>query len=166
MKIAFSGSHGTGKTTNVFKLANELKIDNNFKEIGIIQEIERECPFEILDKHTEKSILWTFSKQIERELFYSNIYDIMICDRTILDHVAYAKTLNIPIWKNLLELSINHIKSYDIIYFKKIDFNDYYFDDGVKIFDKEFRSKLERILLELYMEILTDFNTQVDFKVI
>jgi signal recognition particle GTPase len=42
MKIAFSGSHGTGKTTSVYKECLNYKRNQN-KDVAIITEIARQC---------------------------------------------------------------------------------------------------------------------------
>jgi Ni2+-binding GTPase involved in maturation of urease and hydrogenase len=45
LKIAFSGSHGCGKTTSVFKKCFELK--KEYKNVDVLVETARESPFPI-----------------------------------------------------------------------------------------------------------------------
>ena len=57
MKIAISGSHGTGKSSYVYKKAQEEKIENPTKRISIVSEVARDCPFPINKTATEQSQL-------------------------------------------------------------------------------------------------------------
>ena len=47
MNIGISGTHGTGKSFLVYELANKYKLDYPNKEITVITEVARQCPFEI-----------------------------------------------------------------------------------------------------------------------
>ena len=47
MKIGISGTHGTGKSFLVYELANKYKLDYPNKEVTVITEVARQCPFEI-----------------------------------------------------------------------------------------------------------------------
>ncbi len=58
--IAFSGTHGTGKTTSVFKLAYELKMENPTLKIGVLQETARTCPHPINKDTTPQAQSWIF----------------------------------------------------------------------------------------------------------
>ena len=68
--IAFSGAHGTGKTTAVYDLAAKLK--KNGVNVGIITETARECPFPVMSSgcHVppEYSQLWIFNRQMQAEI--------------------------------------------------------------------------------------------------
>ena len=45
--IAVSGTHGTGKTTKIYELASAYKKAHKNKEISILNEQIRMCPFSI-----------------------------------------------------------------------------------------------------------------------
>lgn len=47
MKIAVSGTHGTGKTLKMFELAKDYKLKYPNKEVTVITEIARKCPLPI-----------------------------------------------------------------------------------------------------------------------
>jgi hypothetical protein len=46
--------------------------------------------------------------------------------------------------------SINYINSYDKIYFKKIENNQYLLDDGIRDTDDEWQQQVEDKMLEYY----------------
>lgn len=56
MKISFSGAHGTSKTTSVFTECTIHKYNSN-KEIGVLTEVARKCPFPINKEADENSQL-------------------------------------------------------------------------------------------------------------
>ena len=91
MKIAFSGSHGTGKTFSAYNKVVELKLQNKNKNICILNELARESPFPINRETTENSQLWIFLNQISEELEMDTKYDIIVCDRTVVDVLAYSE---------------------------------------------------------------------------
>lgn len=156
MKIALSGSHGTGKTTAAFKLSTKLKIENPGKQIGILQEVARLCPLPINERSTIESQIWMFTKQIEEEIFLSCKYDILICDRTALDTVAYAKFFNFSVWESMYSICRCFIKSYDEIYFYDCLNHPFNYEDGKRSTSEGFRLGVEEILLNLYKELVTE----------
>jgi len=146
--IAYSGTHGTGKTTSVYKKAEELKMNNQNKEVGTILEIARRCPFKILSKNNDKpskeAQLWIFSQQVSTELMMSKIYDIVVSDRSIIDTIAYTIAFG---YKNLadamLGIAWEYIHVYKEIHFKSIKKNNYLSDDGIRHLDQDLRLQIE-----------------------
>lgn len=166
--IAISGTHGTGKTTSVYKKAEELKMNNQNKEVGMILEVARRCPFKILSKNNDKpskeAQLWIFSEQITAELMMSKVYDIVVSDRSIIDTIAYTIVFG---YKNLadsmLGIAWEHIHIYSEIYFKSIQKNDYLQDDGTRSLDKDLRKQVEIEMLEIYRYMSDNFNGIIYF---
>ena len=154
MKIAISGTHGTGKTTALMETTTQVKMDNPGKEVGVLMEVARQCPGPLNKEATELSQLWIFAKQLEQEIALlrpHGPYDILITDRSLMDNVAYAKVMCMPIWSGLFWLASNHVKTYDKIIFKTIANNDHWHDDGVRdVSDPVFRRRVEDVLLGLY----------------
>lgn len=94
-KIAFVGSHGSGKTTTCNRLTTML---DDFEIIThrLVIEKARLCPYP-LDTYTGQ--MWLVDEQIrdearhERELAtYNNA--LIVCDRSIWDSLVYATYLN------------------------------------------------------------------------
>lgn len=87
LKVAFVGSHGVGKTTLCFDLAAQLKrLDLG---VDIVKEVARRCPLPINEGTTYDAQAWILHTQIAEEIAASASYDIVVCDRSVLDNYAY-----------------------------------------------------------------------------
>lgn len=117
MKIAISGTHGSGKTTLALDFACHLK--KMGKNAYLLQEIARDSPYLLSGKQSPDAQLHIFSSQIESELRYKRHYDILITDRSILDHLMYLE-LFFPESEDFIlaekEFSKIYIKTYDFIF--------------------------------------------------
>jgi phage terminase large subunit len=67
-KIAYSGTHGTGKSYAVGERFIKEKLDNPTKSVVVISENIRNCPFPINKESTKYSQMWIFSDQMKMEL--------------------------------------------------------------------------------------------------
>lgn len=86
-KIAFIGSHGVGKTTLCYGLAARLKtLDIS---LDVVNEIARRCPLPINQETTIAAQAWILHAQIAEEIVTSARYDLVICDRSVLDNYVY-----------------------------------------------------------------------------
>lgn len=87
MKIAFMGSHGVGKTTLCFDVAARLKrLDMG---VDLVKEVARSCPLPINQDTTVEAQSWILHTQIAEELAAAFRYQVVICDRSVLDNYAY-----------------------------------------------------------------------------
>lgn len=155
MKIAYTGTHGTGKTTAALEETKQQKIQNPNDNVDILTEIARKCPFKINKKTTEESQLWILTAQIKSELEKEKNNSIVVCDRTILDTIAYAKYANLDDFINQSMPLVKYwMGTYDKIYFLTTENNDYFLADGVRDMDMEFRDKIEYILKFMYSDLL------------
>lgn len=155
MKIAFTGSHGTGKTTSAFKLCHEMKLEHANKRVEILHENAARAPKGLYNKKgTKESQLWIFTNQLRTEIELTSFYDIVICDRTIFDSIAYTLWMGFAdLGKKMYNLGLEHIQSYDEIYFKSINDNNYLHDcEHRDTKDLEYRQNIEEYLLRLYKE--------------
>lgn len=146
--IAFSGTHGTGKTTQAYKLASQLKLKG--KSVIVLDEVARECPFPINKESTDITQLWILSTQIRREIKLMGRYDYVITDRSIFDTIAYSILL-----KNLSTSFISSYQSYVKEYYKQIfvlnpDTFNFQIKDGVRDMDKVFRKQVHNTILHIY----------------
>ncbi len=87
MKIAFMGSHGVGKTTLCFDVAGRLK--RLGLGVDLVKEVARSCPLPINRDTTLEAQAWILHTQIAEELAATAVYDVVICDRSVLDNYAY-----------------------------------------------------------------------------
>lgn len=87
LKVAFVGTHGVGKTTLCFDLAAQLKrLDLG---VDIVKEVARRCPLPINEDTTFDAQAWILHTQIAEELEASAEYEVVVCDRSVLDNYAY-----------------------------------------------------------------------------
>ncbi|MFH1763016.1 MAG: AAA family ATPase [Gemmatimonadota bacterium] len=87
MKIAFMGSHGVGKTTLCFDVAARLKrLDLG---VDLVKEVARACPLPINKDTTLEAQAWILHTQIAEEIAAAARYQVVVCDRSVLDNYAY-----------------------------------------------------------------------------
>ncbi len=87
MKIAFVGTHGTGKTTLCYELAAWMK--KREARVDMVREIARRCPLPINQETTLEAQSWILHRQIAEEIQTASEQDVVICDRSVLDNYAY-----------------------------------------------------------------------------
>jgi len=87
LKVAFVGTHGVGKTTLCFDLAAQLKrLDLG---VDIVKEVARRCPLPINEDTTLDAQAWILHTQIAEEIAACAQYEVVVCDRSVLDNYAY-----------------------------------------------------------------------------
>lgn len=168
MKIAFSGSHGTGKSTSVFELAHKMKLEYPGKTVGVFMDNARNSPFGFNKNKPKEAQIWVFSNQLVNELTLSTKYDILITDRTIFDPIAYTIYFGQrALADKLLQLGLYHMNSYDEIIFKTIANNDYLIAEGTDrdVEDKQYRMDVEHELLNIYEYLRKIHNAQFKFTI-
>ena len=160
-KIAFIGTHGTGKTTLAHQLVAELK--KRGIDAGYLGEIVRNCPFPINEQTTKKSQIWIILSQIIKELEEEDKNDMLICDRSALDgYVYYVRKFG---RSAILEPLIReHMKTYDKIIKVPIK-KEFLQKDKFRSINQEFQKEIDiltnkllknfKIEYEEYKDILT-----------
>ena len=147
--IGIMGAHGTGKTT----WANELKILGEHKlphlRCAIVSEVARRCPFSVNQKTTQQSQEWIFHAHIAAELHHKAWADVVICDRTVLDSLAYAEVAG---FKELVDAcmpaALRHIdRYYDRLYFCR-PHKGWLVNDGFRDTDPKFQEKVDACLAD------------------
>jgi thymidylate kinase len=89
VKIAIVGTHGAGKTTLSYLLASEYK--RKGKNVKIIQEVARNCPFKINEGMTAETSIWIYLEHQRKELEAESKFEIVICDRSVYDSFIYGE---------------------------------------------------------------------------
>ncbi len=87
MKIAFIGTHGTGKTTLAHELVSKLK--KRGIDAGFLSEVARGCPFPLNENTTKKSQIWIILSQIIKEMELEEKCSCLVGDRSVLDGYCY-----------------------------------------------------------------------------
>lgn len=91
MKIAFVGTHNSGKTTTLWHVAAALK-KRGFSNFKIINEVVRNCPYSMWDKSLNlQTQLWCIMHQILAELDAHHKGLHVITDRCVFDQIVYYK---------------------------------------------------------------------------
>ncbi len=111
-KLAFVGSHGVGKTTLCYGLAARLKAGDI--SLDVVGEIARRCPLPINRDTTLAAQAWILHTQIAEEILASARYEVVICDRSVLDNFVYLllSTGPQPTFKTLVD---SWIDTYDLL---------------------------------------------------
>lgn len=170
MKITFVGSHGTGKTT----IVNELQ--NRLKQKGIESVITPEVPRIICDleqnKHffrrenntLLKQVILLFGQAVYENVAERNNTEIVLCDRSVLDHWSYTQFLfpseleESEITNSAMDFIRQHCISYDYIFYIPVEVP--LEDDGTREGDIEFQRNIDEEIfknlerLELPFEVI------------
>lgn len=154
--IGITGAHGTGKTQAAMSAAVTLKTENPNARIGLIMECAGECPLPINKDGSEDSQLWMFAEQIRRELDAMRHYDIIVCDRTPADVIAYTWCLGFePLALAMTKLAADHMtRHYRKFLFRSCVNNPYCFTDGRRDTDPAFREAVESELMSTYRRLM------------
>jgi len=88
--IGIMGAHGTGKSTLAWQLAQTYKRCKG-DTIRMVTEVARRCPFAVNRDTSEEAQAWIFHMQMISEIEACARAEIVICDRTVWDSLAYAQ---------------------------------------------------------------------------
>ena len=154
MKIAISGTHGTGKSTKALEFATYHKKHSPDKKIFLLQENIINCPLPFNKQTTMESQMWIVADQIKAEIEASEKYDIVICDRCVFDPIAYANACGLTAVGEMLYKFLRHWgQSYDRIYLMGGVMNNYIYDDGLRDTDTEFRMNVDTQFKEIFEQL-------------
>jgi nicotinamide riboside kinase len=159
-KIALTGSHGTGKSTLAEALTEKVR-----KKFVITH--TPEIPRLFVDEFNDKTLFrrerntfgWQtliLSRQIEVESLLSPKVQLLVCDRTIVDHWAYTKilfprecaTAEGRAWAAIVA---RWVRTYDRVFRLPIEFAIQ--DDGVREDDLEFQREIDRTIETIYYDL-------------
>ena len=152
LKLAFVGTHGVGKTTLCFDLAAQLKrLDLG---VELVKEVARRCPLPINEETTIDAQSWILHTQVAEELAAGAIYEVVICDRSVLDNYAYlvARMGRRP---DLDPLVDSWIRGYDALF--KVPVLDAPSFDGTRAVSRSFQMEIDSVIDQL----LLDFRVNV-----
>lgn len=156
--VAFTGAHGTGKTTAVYQMAHRLKMENPGKEVGVVMETARRCPLgflsdgrQIIDEASQR---WIFAAQILAELEAAQRYDLVVSDRTVCDCIAYTILGGHHMAAmGMMGLARAHMRVYREVRLLRIADHDRLVSDGVRNTDRLMRERMEDHLMDIYREL-------------
>lgn len=153
--IAFSGTHGTGKSFRAYNFAIDLKLMGY--NVVVLDELARECPLKINKEAGILTQYWILASQMKKEIKLMDRYDYIISDRSVFDTIAYAVTLGLIDFSNDSLIS-NYVRdNYFKIFVLDPDAFDYQVDDGVRDMDVGFRYTVHTNLLKIYDQYGIDY---------
>ena len=143
-----------------------MKIENPYKSLTVLAENAKHSPLPINKITTPESQLWIFSNQLQSEIYLTCNYDIVVCDRTVVDAIAYSRYAGFnKLADSLIKVAKFHINSYNKIIFKTYKNNDYFYSDGVRAAgDDEFRKSVSDILYDTYQYLLKSTDCEFTFE--
>ena len=149
--IAVSATQGCGKTTIVYGMATFLK--KLGKNVAVINELARECPFPINQEADDRTQVWIATKQMTKEFEKMDKYEYLIVDRSVLDPICYSQVIGKPDWTShlLTDYLVAHIKTYyEKLYLLDPILFDWNVVDNVRDNDMTFRNAVHDRMLELF----------------
>lgn len=153
--IAYSGTHGTGKTTAAYQRGVHEKIAHPHQSVHVLCNQETVCPYPINKSATPDTQVWIFTNQISREIALLSQFDIVVTDRTAMDIVAYTHVLGFhSLAHSMMSLASIHASVYREIVVRRMAFNEFCHPDGIReTGDRLFRSGVETCLLDIYADL-------------
>jgi len=146
MKVALVGPQGAGKTTKAYDLAAHLK--KNGKDVILLAEVARSCPFELNEGATRQTQCWVFGKQMTREQSMKG--EILVSDRALLDSYIYGLRSDPELFQHADKFVAAYMDTYDYIFYCPAN-DEYLVDDGLRSTDKEFRDEIDSMMCAFIM---------------
>jgi len=145
LKLAFIGSHGVGKTTLCYGITARLKARDIHLEM--VREVARRCPLPITQETSLAAQSWILHTQIAEELVAQSQYDVVLCDRSVLDNYVYLLLAAGP--QTTLEGLVDRwMGSYDLLF--HVPIVEALSADGLRATDPTFQLAVEdRLGLEV-----------------
>ncbi|WP_299281753.1 ATP-binding protein [uncultured Tateyamaria sp.] len=158
MKLALSGAHGTGKTTLVESVKKTLaathKIEICREVPRVIGDIADDREFFRRGHNTLLRQCTIFLYQVIEDHMVESSAEVVISDRTMVDHLAYTEVL-FPEFKETTEYKVVSravgvwLQTYDQVVKVPIEFTVE--DDGTREADLAFQRSVDEKIDELYL---------------
>lgn len=147
MKVAFIGTHGTGKTTLCYDLVAGLKRQGI--NADVVKEVARLSPLPINRKTSLDAQTWILMTQVAEEIRLAGQHDVVVCDRSVLDNYAYL--LFACGRQKPVERFVDYwMKSYDLLF--KVPVIEAASPDGVRDTDDFFVRSIDSLVDQLLSE--------------
>ena len=152
--IARSGAHGSGKTVAALRHTADMMCSYPSLRIELITGIARKCPLPINKQSTGDGQLWIFCELAKEMMARLKTCDIILCDRSIFDVIAYtvvgAKDLQTASW--MLDFVKTNKNLYSQVIYHPANKFEFCHDDGLRETDVHFRYEVDRWLQRFYGE--------------
>ena len=164
IKIGITGTHGTGKTSLAHSLVGHLK-ELGFNA-GYIREFVRDCPLPVgtEKENSAAAQTWILCRQLIEELEAVHKYDILVCDRTVIDNYAYFLwnlRAGRPASEELQKIAASILDSwahtYDVVI--KLPITIQLSVDGFRSTDMQWQREIDSIITEILAAKNVKHNT-------
>lgn len=162
IKLAVSGAHGTGKTTVLSAFRDALL------EEGIKAQLVPEVPRIVCEAAGDKEFFRRENNSVERQftllmgqpVYESSLaaeHDVILCDRTIIDHLAYTQYLfgdslrEQGLDQVVLSLVGRHMQTYDLVFYVPPEIDPV--DDGTREGDRAFQLAIDEEICSLLQSL-------------
>ncbi len=156
-KIAIIGTHFVGKTTLVKKLSKHIK------NVQVIDEVVRSCPYPVNEMATIEAQDWILNEQRRRE--EEAKADVILTDRGLIDNFAYWQRVaekfltNDEIQRKKKEV-FEYSKNYDLIIFLE-PFESKIKNDNFRSVNEDWRKEMH----DRIFSILNEFKERYPGKI-
>jgi nicotinamide riboside kinase len=147
MKLAFIGTHGTGKTTLCYDVTAGLKRQGF--NADMVKEVARLSPLPINRKTSLDAQTWILMTQVAEEIRSGSVHDVVVCDRSVLDNYAYM-VLSCGRQKAIERFVDHWMKTYDVLV--KVPMIAPAAEDGVRDTDEFFVRSIDQLVDTLLAE--------------
>lgn len=123
-----------------------MKADHPGEQVGIVPEVVRDCPYPVNRETTEIAQRWLWHMQFIREIEAQGKHEIVVCDRTVLDSLAYSQVAGLNRWVHAnLWAAVQWMETYDVIWFLRPG-GVPPADDGFRETELGFQAEVDRVL--------------------
>lgn len=150
-RIAIFGTHGSAKTTLVYKLATYYKM--NDKNVTVIHETARQSPFPINTDAIYQTTLFVVASQLQKELqAEAQGFEIAISDRALSDAFIYIDRLKRgnALTKSLELFCFEWLRQYHVLIYLEPTVGYAISEDGIRASDEKYQ-----------LAIRDDFRSQI-----
>jgi len=163
-RIAVFGTHGSAKTTLVYKLAAYFKMKD--KNAVVIHETARQSPFPINTDAVYQTTLYVITSQIKKELeAEAEGFEISISDRTPSDAFIYINHLKRGnSYTRVLEgFCMEWLQEYDVLIYLEPSEGFAPTEDGTRAVDLEFQKIIRDDFRLLLKEMESKYKDKIHF---
>lgn len=166
--IAFSSTHGTGKSSLAYMTAAKMKLKG--LNVIVLDELARKCPFPINKDADERTQIWIMLRQALEEIELIDKVDYLIVDRSIYDGYFYDRVVNFDKF-TLCDPFLNYASAHVAVYYKKIyvpdkDSFNFQVEDGIRDMEKDFRDDVYKMITSCYYRWNLNNENKIPYKII
>lgn len=144
--VGLMGTHGTGKSTYARQLWAWAQEQCPGQGVALVNEVARRCPYPVNRGTSAEAQLWIFNIQMANEIEAIGNAEYVICDRTVLDGLAYAEAADLlDVVDACMPMALMWMERYShILWFRPQPGR--LVEDGFRDVDPNFQIQIDNIL--------------------